>query len=242
MVSPQLENGYTKIANEIIDALARTKLSSQESRILFAIFRKTYGYNKKQDWISNSQLEQITGIHRSHCANTISKLKCRKIVTKTGNKIQFNKLYSQWLVLPKQVTSEVLPKQVQVLPKQALGVTQTGTHKRQYTKDNNTKEILQSNDCGKQINLLMDEFKIINPAINFGNKTQRNAIEWFLKEFGEEKALGFIKAAIAVHGKPYAPRITTPYQLKEKLSELDSFYKQQNIINNKGQSYDITNI
>jgi phage replication O-like protein O len=135
--NPQLENGYTKIADEILEALARTKLNTQESRMIYAILRKTYGFNKKDDWISNSQLELITGVHRSHCANTITRLIQRKIVTRIGNKIQFNKMYKAWLELPKQVTKQVM------LPKQVQGVTQTGNlllPKQVHTKDNITKD------------------------------------------------------------------------------------------------------
>ena len=140
MASPQTENGYTKIANELLEALSRTKLNSQESRILFAIFRKTYGFRKKEDWISNSQLELITGIHRCHCANTITRLKERNIVTKTGNKIQFNKNYMQWRMLPKQVTKQV------IVPKQVTSSTQTGNQlvpKQVHTKETITKETIQ---------------------------------------------------------------------------------------------------
>jgi len=139
MANPQKENGHTQIANEILEVLAMTKLTTQESRVLFAILRKTYGFNKKEDWIANSELERMTGIHRAHCANTVTRLKDRRIVTKTGNKIQFNKDYSQWLVLPKRVTKKVLPKQVQ-------GVTQTGNQlvpKQVYTKDTITKDNIQ---------------------------------------------------------------------------------------------------
>jgi len=141
-----LNNGdWTRIANSLILAFARTKLNTQETRIIFAIIHKTYGYNKPSDWVSNSQLEEITGIHRCHCANTITRLKERNIVTKTGNKIKLNKYYFNWRGLPKQVTKEVTNKTV---PKQVIGSTQTGNQlvpkqvptKDNITKENNTKE------------------------------------------------------------------------------------------------------
>ena len=46
--SPQLEDGYTRIANELIEALMRTNLSAYQSRVLWAIWRKTYGFNKRK--------------------------------------------------------------------------------------------------------------------------------------------------------------------------------------------------
>lgn len=91
MTTPQIEQGYTKIANEIVGYLAKTYMSSYESQILWAIFSKTYGFNKKEDWVSNSQFVEITGMHKAHVSRTLKKLMLRKIVTQSGNKIAFQK-------------------------------------------------------------------------------------------------------------------------------------------------------
>jgi phage replication O-like protein O len=104
MANPQLEDGYTRLANEIIDALMRTNLSAYQMRLLWAIWRETYGYQKKQDWISNSQLVEMTGLKKSHVSRTLSELKARNIVTRLGNKISFNKDYQAWTKLPIRVT------------------------------------------------------------------------------------------------------------------------------------------
>jgi hypothetical protein len=78
---------------------------------------------------------------------------------------------------------------------------------------------------------LIKEFEIINPTINYGNTTQRNALKEMLSKFGYEKLLATIKAAVAVQGKPYAPVITTPCQLKENMGKLLVYYKKEE--NNK---------
>ena len=62
MANPQREEGHVDIANEIVEFLAKTYLSSYESQVLWAIFRKTYGWQKKEDWITGSQLVEMTGI------------------------------------------------------------------------------------------------------------------------------------------------------------------------------------
>jgi len=105
MANPQLENGYTQIANEILDALAKVKMSSYQQRVMISIIRKTYGYHKKIDRIAISQLVEMTGIHKAHISRTIKELIQRNIVTRTGNKIGFNKDYTGWRQLPKGVTS-----------------------------------------------------------------------------------------------------------------------------------------
>ncbi len=137
MASPQLTDGYFRIANEIAEALTRTNLSAYQSRILWAVFRKTYGFGKIEDWISNSQLVDLTGLCRQHVWRTIRELIGRNIVTKRGYKISFNKDYQQWRELPKGVTShQVSPKGVTLSPKGVTKVTKRGVHKRrQYTKD-----------------------------------------------------------------------------------------------------------
>jgi len=137
MASPQLENGYFRIANEIAEVLMRTNLSAYQSRILWAIFRRTYGFNKKEDWLSNSQLVDLTGLWKQHIYRTIKELLGRNLVTKRGYKIAFNKDYQQWRELPKGVTSHSKsPKGVTPSPKGVTGVTNRGVHKRrQYTKD-----------------------------------------------------------------------------------------------------------
>jgi D-alanyl-D-alanine carboxypeptidase len=41
--NPQLEGGYARTANEILEALARTPMTDHENRCVHFLFRKTYG-------------------------------------------------------------------------------------------------------------------------------------------------------------------------------------------------------
>lgn len=137
--NPQREDGHVDIANEIVEALSRTNLSPYESRFLWCLFRKTYGWQKKADWIAVSQIVAMTGMHKAHISRAKRKLIERRIVTQEGNRIAFNKFYSQWRELPKQATvtrSGNSGTPVQVIdppPKQA-------DTKDNLTKDTFTKE------------------------------------------------------------------------------------------------------
>lgn len=108
MASPQAEDGHIDIANEIAEALYRTNLSPYESRVLWFVFRKTYGWHKKCDRISYTQFEE-TGITRRHIARTLKRLEARNIVTISGNgrrlQYTFQKDYSLWLDLPNAHTT-----------------------------------------------------------------------------------------------------------------------------------------
>lgn len=45
MASPQLENGYTTIANELAEIYAELPLAGGDFRVLWVILRETYGYS-----------------------------------------------------------------------------------------------------------------------------------------------------------------------------------------------------
>lgn len=96
MANPQLEDGYTPIANEILEHLAKINLSPYENRILLAVIRKTYGWKKKIDFISITQLQEMTGLDRRNVSRTKLKLLNRKIIKQKENKLYFNKNYDEW--------------------------------------------------------------------------------------------------------------------------------------------------
>lgn len=82
MASPQKENGFTPIASELVEALAKINLSAYESRVLWALFRKTYGWHKKADRISRSQFAEITKLDSRHISRTLARLVVRNIISR----------------------------------------------------------------------------------------------------------------------------------------------------------------
>lgn len=118
MSSPQLENGYTMIANELVEAFAKLNMSGREWQVLFVILRKTYGYHKKVDRISLSQISEMTGIAGNDVSKIIKKLESNKIigVKREGQWSNSHWLNKQWLNWQK-------------------GSGQIATYKRKNTKD-----------------------------------------------------------------------------------------------------------
>ena len=151
MANPQPDK-YTKISNELIEkALCRTNFSSYQSRIVWAIFRKTYGWDKTSDWISNSQLVEMTGITKQNVSRTLKELKERNIIVREGYMTSFQKDYDQWIELSRKTTK--LSKETTVINPDNLVVDTDNTvinpdnevisieaHKRTYTKEPITKE------------------------------------------------------------------------------------------------------
>jgi hypothetical protein len=77
------------------------------------------------------------------------------------------------------------------------------------------------------INKIFDIFYKINPNLKWGNTTQRKAVEEMIKQHGEEKITKMAQYAVSIHGQPFSPTITTPYQLQLKMSELVAYWKKQ---------------
>jgi phage replication O-like protein O len=108
--SPQLEDGFTPIANDIMDALARTRFSGYDRSVLDFLFRKTYGWSKKSDLIALGQFVDATRISKPNIVHTIARLVKRNIigVVKSNNgsltRYEFNKHWGTWEALSKSTT------------------------------------------------------------------------------------------------------------------------------------------
>lgn len=74
MADPQVENGYTRIATELLEALMRMDMPGAELRIALVVARKTYGWQKLKDQISLSQFCQETGMTRTRVIRAIKNL------------------------------------------------------------------------------------------------------------------------------------------------------------------------
>jgi phage replication O-like protein O len=106
MASPQKKNGYTAVANELMEHLASLDIAASEFRVCLVILRETYGFNRKECAIKVTRIGNITKIgNLSHTSRALSNLICRKIVTKNGKLLSINKDWEKWQKkLPKMVT------------------------------------------------------------------------------------------------------------------------------------------
>lgn len=139
MANPQKENSNTGIANEIVEILAKTQLNGYEIRYLWVLWRKTYGWQKKEDFIANSQFVELTGLKKQHIWRTEQRLIQRNIVTKNGNLLAFNKDYDKWIELPKMVTAKKVTNSGTEVTKFGIKVTKNGGHNKTVTIKLNNK-------------------------------------------------------------------------------------------------------
>ncbi len=103
MANPQLENGYTAIANELLEALCRHAPGRAEGRVFDYIMRQTYGWNKKLDRLSYSQIQEGTGLSRRAVIYAMENLEAKNMITvgraKVGDQLNLvgvQKDYENW--------------------------------------------------------------------------------------------------------------------------------------------------
>lgn len=147
--SPQLENGYIKVANEIMDAFCRFRIPGETRQILDAIIRKTYGWNKKEDWIAQSQIILMTELLKGNVSRGLSEAITHRLVIKCDNKIKINKNYKEWISfggnhynpkLSESIThKKVIADETRVIVNDSKVIGSEG-NKRHYTKDTTTKD------------------------------------------------------------------------------------------------------
>lgn len=131
-----LDNGYTRIANEILDAVMIAGLTKHQLLIIMAVWRKTYGYNKKTDWIGNEQMELMIGIDKTKCSTAKNQLVRMKILIQEGRKVGINKNISEWNTDIDR-NGKTFTETVKVSFTKTVN---SALPKRSNTKDNNTKD------------------------------------------------------------------------------------------------------
>lgn len=117
MANPQMENGFTPIAHEILEALARHRpaIGADEWRILAVLFRMTFGWQRKWTEISLENWALMTGMTKAHARRAIRKLLERNIISRSGNEGKpaycFQKDFDSWRPLPEKAKRRPLPDQ-----------------------------------------------------------------------------------------------------------------------------------
>ncbi|HIE8608087.1 TPA: replication protein [Klebsiella variicola subsp. variicola] len=108
-----LSNGYTRIANEIQKLKPRLRMSGREWQCLEAVIWLTYGWNKKQDRVTNTVISELTGLSDSHVSDAIKLLAARGIIFSHKHGVMktvgINTELSAW-VLDKPKTGKLFPK------------------------------------------------------------------------------------------------------------------------------------
>jgi len=151
------QNGFTKIPNNIVEALTKIRVSGEEGQCLWVILRKTYGWHKDEDWISNSQFAKTTGIKKQSINRAILKLIKKNIVSQKAYKSKsvysIEKDTNKWVASAKKLTSAVSQNADTSKLKSLEVVSQNAAHKINYTKETITKENLSNFEKALGVNI-----------------------------------------------------------------------------------------
>nr|WP_154325067.1 replication protein [Pantoea sp. 201603H] len=131
------DNGYTRIANELLEAIASADLTARQLKLMLAYVRKTYGFNKKTDRIADEQIAQITGLSRQNVNKAKKELLSMNCLVMEGSQIGINKEVSAWQFSKcLQVSNFVSKPETKIVSNlETLPVSKSETHKRHSSKD-----------------------------------------------------------------------------------------------------------
>ncbi|HFV9307447.1 TPA: replication protein [Citrobacter freundii] len=179
-----LSNGYTKVANEIQQLKPRLRMSGREWQCFEAVIWLTYGWNKKQDRVTNTVIAELTGLSDTHVSDAIKALAERKIIfnQKQGmmKLVGVNTELSGW-ILDKPETGRKFPKTGKSLPKS--GKTFPKTVATQYKNKNSNKTSTSENSDessdshGKKLPVLKPDAAIQSGA-KWGTSEDLRCAEW----------------------------------------------------------------
>lgn len=146
---PQVEDGYTRIANELLEAISNSHafpVTLRQLRVVLAVIRKTYGFNKKSDRISDSQLAAETGLSRQNVNKAKRELLAMGVLFMYGHKLGINKHADQWDFTAQPQKDNLRQTRDSVSKSETKSVSDVATHKRQ--KDSNSSPYGEESTAG----------------------------------------------------------------------------------------------
>lgn len=94
----ELEDGYAKLSNMLLEAYAGADLTKRQFKVLLAILRKTYGWNKAMDRISDSQISEIAKLPVKRCNEAKLELVRMGLIKQQGGMFGPNKNIEEWCI------------------------------------------------------------------------------------------------------------------------------------------------
>ena len=169
------EKGFLQVNNQIVDYWM-AHLTSAEFKTLLAIVRKTKGWNKPYDRISQSQIAELTGLTTRSVRTAISLLEDKKLIIVAGddrktrlfsvNYNTVNDVETDVTTIEKAIKdAEVISKDAEVISHKEEIISKDAEvdflHNKHYTKDTNNINIKDTTASAKKtkvINICFSDF------------------------------------------------------------------------------------
>lgn len=153
LANVQPENGYTKIANELLEEIVKRPFNGTQLRIVLVVWRYTYGFQRKDHELSVSFICKATGISKRQIQKELQNLIENRVVIEVNaasfnktRKIAFNKNYEAWIFNSGTNVHQVnysTPPEQEFTSTGELQYTSPG--ELQYTQERNIKEKYKEN-------------------------------------------------------------------------------------------------
>ncbi|EJW2020631.1 TPA: replication protein [Salmonella enterica subsp. enterica serovar Enteritidis] len=124
-----LDDGYARLSNMLLEAYSGADLTKRHFKVLLAILRKTYGWNKPMDRISDSQLSEITKLPVKRCNEAKLELVRMNVIKQQGGMFGPNKNISEWCI------PQIEGKSPKTRDKTSLKMRESHPSKQGDTKD-----------------------------------------------------------------------------------------------------------
>lgn len=141
-----LDDGYARLSNMLLEAYSGADLTKRHFKVLLAILRKTYGWNKPMDRITDSQLSEITKLPVKRCNEAKLELVRMNIIKQQGGMFGPNKNISEWRIPQNEGAS------LKTGDKTSLNLRECYPSKQGDTKDTiQKKEIQDKNTMSESV-------------------------------------------------------------------------------------------
>lgn len=213
MADVQVENGFTRVANQILEEITKRKFNGTEFRIIMTVWRYTYGFQRKDHHLSNKFIAESIQIEPARVQKTLKKLiECNVILVtepatySQSRKLSFNKNYEEWGV-EKEGRGQKQPLPVKKTPQEGLKITPREGSKNTPKKDS-TKYIYKDNKEEESKDPIIESL-IQNKIISLAEitPTLTDDINDVTTAFGfddpEEMIMAAIKDAVRGNGRTW---------------------------------------
>jgi len=183
-------------------------------------------------WPGQRRLAQILGVSPRSVIRYIKELEGKGLLIRHRKGLGRTNRYQ--LLIGQVVTSgndSVVTSRSDKLSLPIVNRTEVKDKKYLTTTDVVVAEQGSAAPFSREVNELIELFSAVNPSYArlFVNKAQRAAMERLLRKHGREKMERVIKSLPMTNRMRYAPVITTPLKLEERLGDLLAFMAKERL-------------
>lgn len=221
-----LDDGYARLSNTLIEAYAGADLTKRHFKVLLAILRKTYGWNKPMDRISDSQISEIAKLPVKRCNEAKLELVRMGLIHQQGGMFGPNKNISEWRIPQNEGIS------LKTGDKKSLKLRESYPSKQGDTKDTIQKTINTNTPLPPE----GEDAQVSKPE---KRKSDRTDYQAFIQAYNEEVG-DLLPHAVALNDarkrrlKKLIPQLKTPNvegwraYVKAFVAQAKPFYFGQN--------------